>query len=149
MTTLIILDVDGTLTPFRQGSTGRFERRLLPGVEERLRTLVGQDVIIVLASNQGGVRKGLPVGAVHQHMRWLVKLLKDWGLQVAGYKFAVQPGPRKKPGPRMLVEWMTELGIPPSSTLFVGDAESDAQAARAAGCRFAWAKDFFKEDEDV
>ena len=27
--------------------------------------------------------------------------------------------------------------------LFVGDRETDRQAAEAAGCRFAWAEEFF------
>ena len=46
---LVVFDVDGTLTPFRQGSTGAFERRLLPNVAEvcarELREFLGEKVV--------------------------------------------------------------------------------------------------------
>ena len=138
-----VFDVDGTLTPFRRGSTGAFERRLLHGVEARMRELADLGIPVALASNQGGVRKGLPIGAVHAHMRWLVETLRSFGCEALGYKFAVVPGPRKKPKPGMLMEWAREAGVPPAAILFVGDAESDARAAAAAGCQFAWASRFF------
>ncbi len=35
------------------------------------------------------------------------------------------------------------LGVNPEETLFVGDMESDRQAAENAGCDFVWARDFF------
>lgn len=34
-------------------------------------------------------------------------------------------------------------GVPPYETLFVGDQETDRQAAEAAGVEFIWAKGFF------
>lgn len=138
-TKLLILDVDGTLTPFRQGSAGAFRRELLPGVGGAVQAAREAGIEhIVLASNQGGVRKGLPLGAVHAHMRWLCRYLS-----LDGYKFAVaKESPRKKPNPGMLLEWMREFGVSPADTLFVGDSESDAQAAAAAGCRFAWADEW-------
>ena len=144
---LLILDVDGTLTPFRQGSTGPFVRRLLPGVEEAVQKAQEAGAIIVLASNQGGARRDRPggrltIGQVQAHLRWLVKRL---GLD--GYKFAVNPGLRKKPQPGMLVEWMQELGVPPESTVFVGDSESDRDAAHAARCQFMWADEWRKKEE--
>jgi len=143
VTKLLILDADGTLTPFRQGSTGAFERKLLPGVEEAIEAARGAGTEhVVLASNQGGARPGrdgrLTIGQVHAHMRWLCHRLS-----LDGYKFAVaKASPRKKPNPGMLIEWMREFGVSPASTLFVGDSESDRQAAEAAGCRFMWADEF-------
>ncbi len=132
MIRLLILDVDGTLTPFRPGSAAPFRRELLPGVEEAIRRTGARWV--VLASNQGGIRKGLPLGAVHAHMRWLCRELR-----LDGYKFAYRPGPRKKPEPGMLLEWMRIYRVKPGETLFVGDSRSDREAAWRAGCRFAWA----------
>lgn len=136
---LLILDVDGTLTPFRDGSTGPFVRELLPGVEDAVAAAKEAGITVVLASNQGGARPNRPggritVGQVQAHMHWLVGRLN-----LDGYKFAIQTGPRKKPQPGMLEEWMREFGVPPESTLFVGDSESDRQAAHEAECRFAWA----------
>ena len=139
---VVVFDVDGTLTPFRKGSTGPFERRLLPNVAEKCASLRAQGHILALASNQGGARRSKPgrltIGQVHAHLRWVAR-----EIGAASYRFAIS-GDRKKPSPRMLVELMRELGADPTSTLFVGDAESDAQAAAAAGVRFAWAREFFK-----
>jgi D-glycero-D-manno-heptose 1,7-bisphosphate phosphatase len=58
---------------------------------------------------------------------------------------------RRKPSPAMLLEAIGEspFGTPPSGTppseyaVFVGDMESDEQAARAAGVRYLDANEFF------
>lgn len=39
-----------------------------------------------------------------------------------------------KPDPRMLLELMDELGVPPQRALMVGDTSHDLQMARNAGC---------------
>jgi phosphoglycolate phosphatase len=39
-----------------------------------------------------------------------------------------------KPHPRMLLELMEELGVPPDRTLMIGDTTHDLQLARNAGC---------------
>jgi len=50
----------------------------------------------------------------------------------------------RKPGPLMLEQLMDFWGVNPEETLFVGDMESDRQAAENAGCDFVWARDFFR-----
>ena len=146
MNSLVIFDVDGTLTPFRQGSTGRFEQRLLPNVAEICARLRDQGHILALASNQGGAALAKPgrltIGAVHAHLRWVAR-----EIGATAYRFAVSSN-RKKPSPAMLVELMRELGVTPAQTIFIGDADSDAQAAAAAGCKFIWAKEFFMRPLD-
>ena len=142
MSSLIIFDVDGTLTPFRQGSTGRFEQRLLPNVKEVCARLRASGHILALASNQGGAAPSKPgrltIGAVHSHLRWVAR-----EVGASAYRFAISSD-RKKPSPSMLVELMREFGVTPASTIFIGDADNNAQAAAAVGCTFVWAKDFFK-----
>ena len=49
----------------------------------------------------------------------------------------------RKPLPGMLIQAMQDAGSAPDETLFVGDREDDRSAARAAGCTFEWARDFF------
>ena len=139
---LILLDADGTLSSYRQGSTAPFERILLPGVKQKCQKLLAKDHVLAIASNQGGARKGregrLTFGAVHAHMRWLCS-----ELGVTTYRFATVP-PRKKPAPAMLLELMQELGFEPDETVFVGDSKSDKKAADAAGCQFFWAEQYFE-----
>jgi phosphoglycolate phosphatase len=43
---------------------------------------------------------------------------------------------RPKPHPDVVLECLARLGVPPSAAVYVGDAESDLVAARAAGVRF-------------
>ena len=49
----------------------------------------------------------------------------------------------RKPNPGMLLEAMQDAGIPPEESIYVGDKDTDQQAAENAGMRFYWAKDFF------
>jgi phosphoglycolate phosphatase len=44
--------------------------------------------------------------------------------------------PRAKPHPDVIVECLARLGVEPGAALYVGDAESDLRAARAAGVAF-------------
>jgi HAD superfamily hydrolase (TIGR01662 family) len=52
----------------------------------------------------------------------------------------------RKPRPGMLLKAMEEAGVTVGQTLFVGDRTEDRDAARAANCSFAWARDFFSRD---
>lgn len=49
----------------------------------------------------------------------------------------------RKPNPGMLIQAMHDAGARPEETVYVGDRPDDQAAARAAGIRFEWAKDFF------
>ncbi|HEY0780539.1 MAG TPA: HAD-IIIA family hydrolase, partial [Gemmatirosa sp.] len=53
----------------------------------------------------------------------------------------------RKPAPGMLRAAMRHANASPHETLFVGNAASDAAAARAAGVTFAWAWDAFDARE--
>jgi HAD superfamily hydrolase (TIGR01662 family) len=136
---LVIFDLDGTLTPQRPSSTAPFERRFLGGVQEACSRLRAAGVALAIASNQGGVPKGLALADVHEHLGWVCKTL-----DVAVYRLAWEEG-RKKPGPAMLLEIMSELGVPPAETCFVGGAEADRLAAEAAGVQFHHARAFLPD----
>ena len=127
---LVIFDLDGTLTPQRPSSTAAFERRLCDGVRERCQELLAAGHTLAVASNQGGVAKGLSMAAVEAHLEWV-----GGELGAAAYRFAWEPE-RKKPGPAMLLELMDHFGIPPADTWMVGDSPDDELAAAAAGVRF-------------
>src|SRR5271163_5019773 len=100
---LVIFDLDGTLTPQRPSSTAAFERELCRGVPERCRELIAAGHTLALASNQGGIAKGLSVEAVEAHLTWVCG-----ELGMSAYRFASEPA-RKKPAPAMLVELMEQF----------------------------------------
>ena len=127
---LVIFDLDGTLTPQRAASTAAFERRLCDGVRERCRELLAAGHTLAVASNQGGIPKGLPAEAVEAHLGWVCG-----ELGVAAVRYAWEPE-RKKPRPAMLAELMGQFGVDPSETWMIGDSPDDESAAVAAGARF-------------
>lgn len=140
---LYILDADGTVTPLRGSSTAPFERVLLPGVAQKCADLLTQGHTLALASNQGGARPDRPgrrtIGDVLAQLRWTA-----CAIGASAFRFAIQ-GERYKPGPAMINELRQALGFEANETVFIGDWDTDRQAAEAAGVRFEWASNFFAD----
>lgn len=147
---LIIFDADGTLrrcTVEGQPCPNAPDQwELMPNVKETIVELPGI-TIFVIVSNQAGVAYGYLTEAM------ATKLLYDLGIEAFGSPncFTIDLCPHaieadcdcRKPKPRMLERQMNLARCPPEQTLYVGDMESDLQAAVNAGCAFMWAKDFF------
>jgi D-glycero-D-manno-heptose 1,7-bisphosphate phosphatase len=152
---LYVFDADGTLRgctvagqpcPNRAG-----EWELLPNVKERLARIEWDDGAgphFGVATNQGGVGLG------YFTAREARQLVED--LVLAAFGRRAPPGsieicthaPRarcacRKPKGEMIRRLMRRFGARPGETLYVGDMETDAEAARDAGCRFRWAHEFF------
>lgn len=151
---LYIFDADGTLrrttvpgqpTPDHDG-----EWELLPKVKERLNKILSkeEDAMIGIASNQGGVELG------YLSEKQARKLLNDLYTELTGKippKGMVQlcpdfnkPSECRKPKPGMLQEIIKHASVSPEQTIFIGDHEDDRLAAKNAGIKFMWAKDFFR-----
>jgi FMN phosphatase YigB (HAD superfamily) len=54
----------------------------------------------------------------------------------------------RKPAPGMLLAACATFDVSPSQAIYVGDADSDAEAAERAGMAFAWADAFFRLSDD-
>jgi phosphoglycolate phosphatase len=82
--------------------------------------------------------RGTPMGIVTNLPAWLVApILED--LNLDGFFATVKFG-AAKPNPQPLCTAITELGLEPNGTVYyAGDQPRDAEAARNAGVRFAWA----------
>jgi phosphoglycolate phosphatase len=82
-------------------------------------------------------RAGLPWGVVTNKPAWLTEpLLEATGLRSrASIIVSGDTVPERKPHPLPLIHASQRLGIAPTECLYVGDAERDVQAARAAGMR--------------
>jgi N-acetyl-D-muramate 6-phosphate phosphatase len=80
---------------------------------------------------------GIPWGIVTNKPAWLTEPLLD-ALQLrerAGSLVCGDTFPERKPHPRPLLHAAAELAVAPESCLFIGDAERDIKAARAARMR--------------
>src|SRR4051812_35091124 len=122
---LVIFDLDATLTPHRVSNLSPFERRFLDNVEAKCRLLRAEGCTLAIASNQGGIARGLKAETVEDHFRWVGERLG-----IAAWRYAWDRA-RRKPEPAMLLELMEQFGAGAGQTCFVGDAATDEQAARA------------------
>ena len=151
---LYIFDADGTLrwttvAGQKYPLTGD-EWRLIPGVAERLRSIAWSPggPWLGIASNQNGVAAGDLSEATAR------LLIDDMLLAALG---RIPPGTRvelctcdaaarcpcRKPAPGLLLRHLRHFGVAPCEALFVGDLDSDAEAAQRAGIAFRHARAFF------
>lgn len=151
---LYIFDADGTLryttVPGQPCPNKPGEWALLPGVRERLARIDWgpEGARFGVASNQGGVG----MGYIEKEVAF--RLLAETAEEALGRP--VPPGSIemctcapyvncdcRKPKPGMLLRLMHRFNVTRRETLFVGDMDKDEEAARRAGVRFMWARDFF------
>jgi len=158
---LIIFDADGTLrrctVEGQPCPNAPDEWELLPNVRATLARIPwgtphAGGIAYGIASNQAGIA----LGYMTEEMAY--QLLKDMAVEVFdGWPptGALQICPHapgadckcRKPEPLMLQRLMRSWSLTPDETLYVGDMESDRQAAENAGCHFMWASEFFGRDQ--
>jgi D-glycero-D-manno-heptose 1,7-bisphosphate phosphatase len=142
----VILDRDGVLNIDR-GYVGEVERlEWVPGARQAVRRLNDAHLLVIVATNQSGVARGLfdlaAVEAVHDQMRadlaaegahvdafYVCPYLPD--AQVA--QFAHPDHPDRKPNPGMILKALDDWSIDPARALVIGDKERDLEAGRRAG----------------
>lgn len=137
----VFLDRDGVINENVDGDYVRDWAgfRLLPGSLEAIASLTHAGYPIVVVTNQQGVGKGLMTASeVESIHRGLLAAIGEAG----GCVDAVLYCPHleadgcdcRKPKPGMLRRAAAELELDLAQSIFVGDALSDMEAARAAGC---------------
>lgn len=80
----------------------------------------------------------LPIGCVtNSHREIVVNTLRFFGIEVRFDTVVTADDVRvPKPGPEMILKACLGLNTAPEHTVFLGDTETDAKAAKAAGCVF-------------
>jgi len=134
----IFLDRDGTLIVDVGYPRDPELVELLPGVEEVLRPLQ-RDWLLVIVSNQSGIGRGVispeEANAVHDRM---ISLFHARGIAFAGVYYCPHaPGAHcecRKPSPGMLLDAALDLDLDLEQSIMIGDKPSDVEAGRAAGC---------------
>ena len=151
---LWIFDADDTLrrttVPGQPCPHGPGEWELLPGVPETFARLddAGDRLRIGIASNQDQVAYGLLTEATaHQLLAEMVAAAlgprsADVCIRLCPHR-AEDGCECRKPAAGMIRSIVEHFGAAPEETVFVGNADTDREAARRAGVRFAWASEFF------
>ena len=137
----IFLDRDGVINRNRTDHVKTWaEFDFLPGVLPALRRLSHLEWPVVVISNQAIVGRGLvsrqTLDVINGHM---VRTVQSVGGRIDRV-FCCPHRPEekcccRKPEPGLLLQAADQMKLDLSHSFFVGDAESDVMAAKAAGCR--------------
>lgn len=136
---LVILDRDGVINEDSDAYIKSVaEWRPIPGSLEAIAKLSQAGWRVYVASNQSGIGRGLfdydALAAIHDRMQRAVNAL---GGRIDGIEFAPDHPDHatemRKPQPGMLRDLARRLQLGLECVPFVGDSESDLQAARGAG----------------
>ena len=137
----IFLDRDGVLNENRADYVRAWDEFVfLPGTFAAMRALSTLGAPIVVVSNQAGVGRGLiprrSVDEIHQRMS---EEIARQGARIERILWCPHTTADdcacRKPKPGMLLRAAEQLGIDLAASVFVGDAETDIEAGRKAGCR--------------
>lgn len=157
---LVIFDIDGTLTQTQSGDTfprSLTDRAPIRHAEAKVAKLHDLGVNVAVATNQGGVAHGYYDltelrSTLCEQLYWWYGI-SNWNVMICPHhpKGTVKDFARecacRKPSPYMLLHLMIYHHVAPSRTLFVGDMETDREAAVRAGCHFMWAHEYFMKRE--
>ncbi len=142
-TRCVFFDRDGIVNA--SPGAGRYVTRwddfhLLPEFVEALRVVRARGYQAVIVTNQRAVARGLvsaaEVEAMHRNLREM--LLKNYGLEILDVAYCphdVGQCDCRKPSPGMLQAMAAKHGLDLAASWMVGDAETDIEAGRRAGCR--------------
>ena len=148
-TPAVFLDRDGTIIEERRYIGDQDEVQLLPDAARAIRLLSDAGFLVIIASNQSGVARGIfdeeTLAAVHARVE---ELLAAEGAALDGaYYCPYLDGPEatvseyrrdselRKPRPGMLLQAARELDIDLARSWMVGDSGSDIEAGTRAGCQ--------------
>jgi histidinol-phosphate phosphatase family protein len=136
----VFLDRDGVINrrrPDHVKSLAEFE--FLPGAVEALATLHRSGIRTVVVTNQAVVGRGLlrehELALIHQWMRIAISVGGGHIEKIYACTHLPENGCAcRKPGVQLFLRASSELGIHLRSSVMIGDAVTDVQAARAVGC---------------
>ncbi|MCG3167356.1 MAG: D-glycero-alpha-D-manno-heptose-1,7-bisphosphate 7-phosphatase [Bacteroidia bacterium] len=134
------LDRDGVINVDVLDYTSKIKDfKFLPGVFEGLKQLQEKGYLLIVITNQGGIAKGLytkeDVDTLHT---WMCAELAKQGITITEIYFCPHHDVSgkclcRKPGSLMLEKAMARFDIDATQSFFMGDKDTDAQAAERAG----------------
>jgi D-glycero-D-manno-heptose 1,7-bisphosphate phosphatase len=149
MNRAVFLDRDGVIN--RKAVEGEYITRwdemvFLPGIAEAIGLLNRAGFVVIVASNQRCVAKGLvtsrDVEALHKQMT--AKLAQQGGKIDAVYYCPHDYKDNcdcRKPAPGMLLDAARDRDIDMELSWMIGDSATDVQAGKRAGCKTVWITD--------
>jgi D-glycero-D-manno-heptose 1,7-bisphosphate phosphatase len=155
MNKAVFLDRDGVLNrsiikkgkPYPPSSLPELE--ILPGVEEGLSLLKKAGFLLIGATNQPDVARGIQRQQVVEAINWkLVQVLNLDDILVC-YHDNQDNCPCRKPKPGLLLAAAEKYRIDLETSFMVGDRWKDIEAGRQAGCRTIFIEANYRERKPV
>jgi D-glycero-D-manno-heptose 1,7-bisphosphate phosphatase len=149
----VFLDRDGVINkavvrngrPYPPADVRSLE--ILGGVPEALEALRAAGYVNVIVTNQPDIARGKTllstVDAIHDYLK---SSLAIDGIYTCTHDDTAKCNCRK-PAPGLLLRAADDLGIDLKSSFMVGDRWRDIEAGRAAGCRTAWIRYGYNEQD--
>lgn len=137
----LLLDRDGIINENRPDYVKSVQEiHLFPDALQALALLHGKGVGVVLVSNQSGLNRGIITWDDFWDMHFeVVRIVEQKGGAIlAAFYCPHRPDENcecRKPAPAMLLEACRFLCAEPGETIFIGDQDSDIEAAKNAACR--------------
>jgi HAD superfamily hydrolase (TIGR01662 family) len=145
MKKLVVFDRDGTLI-IDYGYTHKIrDLKWMKGAIQLVRELHQLGVMVVVATNQSGIGRGYfsqeEVAVFHSQMSLEIEMGggKIQSFYICPHAPDLHGLPEcgcRKPNPGMLKLAMKDFGIKPEQCVFIGNSESDSEAAKNAGVDF-------------
>lgn len=138
---LVLIDRDGVLNQDRTGSVRTpDELKMIPRAAEAVARLNAAGIKVAVTTNQSVVGRGIIDTAMLERIH--AKLHDELARARARLDaiFVAPDAPdaatdRRKPGPGMLREALSQFRARPAETPMIGDSLTDLKAAAAAGCK--------------
>ncbi|MEN6440643.1 MAG: HAD family hydrolase [Syntrophobacter sp.] len=116
------------------------EVHFYPDALEALAILNRKNVSVIIISNQSGINRGLiPWDDFWEMHDGVIEKVEECGGDIlAAFYCPHRPDENcecRKPLPAMILAACRQFGIDPGETCFIGDSDTDVQAAQNAGCR--------------
>jgi histidinol-phosphate phosphatase family protein len=157
---LLFLDRDGTINHSlgNRPPNRPDEVKLLPHVAAKLHRFAAMGWRIIIVTNQGGVAFGYltepQAHAIQQSVLDALPVGVDANYLCPHHPDGTVPQyaiscPFRKPAPGAILDALARFEAKPQECLFIGDEETDQQAAAAAGVPFKWAWEFFGWESPV
>lgn len=112
----------------------------LPGTLEALRALKDKGIKVIVASNQGGVNKGIYTrDELNKVNELMLKEIEKSGGRIEEVFYCIHRDEDncscRKPKPGMLETAVKKYKIDPKKTYFIGDDKKDIIAGKRIGCK--------------
>jgi D-glycero-D-manno-heptose 1,7-bisphosphate phosphatase len=142
----VFLDRDGVINKTYKGDWVRTWDAFvwLPGAKEAVALINKMGFLCAIITNQSCIGRGVvPRATIDDINRRMVAELEAAGGKISGvYVCPHRPDEGcacRKPGTLNFERAMKDLGLEPGEIIYVGDWDSDREAARRVGCRFEMA----------